>query len=203
MIATDKIRAGYDTIAARYVDERGSENTIGFLEQLEGRLDPESLILDLGCGGGVPVDRYLVERGHKVVGLDFSPAMLDLARRNVPRADYELRDMATLKQGDYTVDAMVSFFSIIHVDRRLHRDLLRTVRSFLPKGGLMLITMGNSDWEGEENFLGVQMAWSHFGRSANRALIEEAGFSILLEDTHPEGSSDDSDGHPVFLATAV
>ena len=203
MIATDKIRAGYDTIAACYVDERSPENSIRFLKQLEDRLDPGSLILNLGCGGGVPVDRYLVERDHKVVGLDISPVMLDLARRNVPSAEYELRDMATLKQGDYTVDAVVSFFSIIHVNRRLHGDLIRTVRSFLPKGGPMMITMGNTDWEGEEEFFGVQMAWSHFGRSANRAIIEEAGFSILREDTHPEGSLDDGDGHPIFLAIAV
>jgi cyclopropane fatty-acyl-phospholipid synthase-like methyltransferase len=203
MIETDKIRDGYNTIAARYVDERSPENSVRFLEQFENRLDPGSLILDLGCGGGVPVDGYLVERDHKVIGLDISPAMLDLARRNVPRAEYKLRDMATLKRDEYTVDAVVSFFSIIHVDRRLHGDLVRIVRSFLPKGGLMLITMGNTDWEGEEEFLGVQMAWSHFGRSANRTLIEEAGFSILLEDTHPEGSPDDGDGHPIFLATAV
>ena len=76
------------------------------------------------------------------------------------------------------------------------------LRSFLPKGGPMMITMGNTDWEGEEEFFGVQMAWSHFDRSVNRALMEEAGFSILLEDTHPEGFSDDGEGHPIFLAIA-
>ncbi|MEE8275179.1 MAG: class I SAM-dependent methyltransferase, partial [Alphaproteobacteria bacterium] len=86
--------------------------------------------------------------------------MLARARKNVPAAHYEKGDMAALKKGDYSVDAVVSFFSIIHVDRRLRRGLIRAVRSFLPRGGLIPATMGNSDWEGEEEFLGVQMACS-------------------------------------------
>ena len=203
MIATDKIRAGYDTIAARYVNERGPENSIRHLEQSADRLAAGSLILDLGCGGGIPVDGYLVERGHKVIGLDISQAMLDLAQQNVPGAEYRLCDMAALKPGDYLVDAVVSFFSIIHVDRRMHGELVRTVRSFLPKGGLIMATMGNADWEGEEEFLGVQMAWSHFDRSASRALIEDADFFILMEDTHPGEFPGDDHGHPIFLAIAV
>ena len=203
MIKSDRIRAAYDRIAARYVEERGHENSIRYLKRLDKLLNGGSTILDLGCGGGIPVDSYLVERGHKVIGLDISNAMLDLARRNVPDAEYRLCDMADLKEGEYSVDAVVSFFSIIHVDRRLHRQLFQHLRSYLPRGAPILVTMGESDWEGEEDFLGVPMAWSHFDRSANRALIADCGFSILYEDLHPGNSSGDDDWHPIFLARAV
>ena len=65
-----------------------------------------------------------------------------------------------------------------------------------------MITTGRTDWEGEEDFLGAQMAWSHFDQGTTRALIEEAGFAILLEDKHRDNLSGDGDWHPVFLAQA-
>ena len=110
--------------------ERGHENSIRYLEQIADRLAAGSLILDLGCGGGIPVDGYLVERGHKVIGLDISQAMLDLAQQNVPRAEYRLCDMAALKPGDYSVDAVVSFFpSFMWIDACMENSFAPCARS--------------------------------------------------------------------------
>ncbi len=83
--------------------------------------------------------------------------------------------------------------------------MIQGIRSHVPTlaFGLSLATMGNSDWEGEEEFLGVQMAWSHFDRSTNRTLIAEGGFSVLDEDLHPGNSPGGGDCHPIFLARAV
>jgi SAM-dependent methyltransferase len=46
-------------------------------------------VLDLGCGSGAAA-RVLVDAGYEVVGLDPSPAMLDLARGHVPEARFAL-----------------------------------------------------------------------------------------------------------------
>ncbi len=203
MLNTDRVRAGYDQIAARYAVERDRASSVPYLEELDGRLAADSLILDLGCGAGLPVDRWLIDHGHRVIGLDISDAMLTLARRNVPEASYQLRDMATLKEDEYSVDAVVSFFAMFHVDRRYHRDLLCRIRSYLQEGGLFLVTTGRSDWEGEEDFLGVQMLWSHFDKAANRELIKDRSFTVLFEGLHRGNSIGDKDWHPIFLARAV
>ena len=130
--------------------------------------------------------------------------MLDLARGNVPGADYRQRDMATLADGEFSVDAVVSFFAMFHLDRRRHCQLLRQIRSYLPIGGLFLVTTGRSDWEGEEDFLGVRMLWSHFVRATNRQLIAGNGMTIVFEDLHAGNPIDDKvTRHPVFLARAV
>jgi cyclopropane fatty-acyl-phospholipid synthase-like methyltransferase len=203
MLDTDRVRAGYDRIAARYAETRDQASSVPYLEKLEGRLAADSLILDLGCGAGLPVDRRLINHGHRVIGVDISDAMLTLARRNVPEASYRLRDMATLKQDEYSVDAVVSFFAMFHIDRRYHRDLLCGIRSYLQEGGLILVTTGRSDWEGEEDFLGVQMLWSHFDEAANGELIRNSGFTVLFEGLHRGNSIGDKDWHPIFLARAV
>jgi SAM-dependent methyltransferase len=45
----------------------------------------EGLVVDLGCGSGIWA-RELADAGHPVIGVDISPAMIDLARRRVPEA---------------------------------------------------------------------------------------------------------------------
>jgi SAM-dependent methyltransferase len=42
-------------------------------------------VVDLGCGSGVLL-RALCDRGYEAVGVDPSPAMLDLSRKNAPAA---------------------------------------------------------------------------------------------------------------------
>ncbi len=55
--------------------------------------DKEGAVLDLGSGTGI-MDRDLNAAGHEVVGIDFSPEMLALAKKNAPGAEYYLHDFA-------------------------------------------------------------------------------------------------------------
>ncbi|WP_433061427.1 class I SAM-dependent DNA methyltransferase [Dactylosporangium sp. CS-033363] len=48
----------------------------------------DGLVADLGCGSGV-LARALLDAGYDVLGVDLSPAMVDLARRNAPGARIE------------------------------------------------------------------------------------------------------------------
>lgn len=203
MLETGRVRAGYDQIAPRYAEERDQASSVPYLKTLNRRLATDSLVLDLGCGAGCPIDRWLTDRGHRVIGLDISDAMIALARRNVPEADYRVRDMSTLADSEYSVDAVVCFFAMFHIDRRHHRAFLSRIRSYLPPGGLMLITTGSSAWEGEEDFLGVPMAWSHFDRAENRRLIADSGFAVVFEDVHEGNAFGDEESHPIFLARAT
>jgi SAM-dependent methyltransferase len=192
----ETVRDGYDQVAERYLAERNQWESIPHLERLLDQLKPNARILDVGCGGGVPVDRYLVDKGHRVIGVDISPKQIDLASKNVPRAEFEVRDMQDLEEGDYEVDAVVSFYAIFHTPRQSHGKTLKTLASFLPQDGLLLVTMGAGEWEGEEDFHGTPMRWSHYGPEKNRQLIESAGFEVLSDEI------DDSGGerHQVLLA---
>jgi len=58
---------------------------LGVLPAAPGR------IADLGCGTGT-LSRLLVDEGYEVDGLDFSPAMIELARAKVPEARFTLGD---------------------------------------------------------------------------------------------------------------
>jgi SAM-dependent methyltransferase len=58
--------------------------------ELRGR---RGLVVDLGCGSGAGA-RILAEAGLEVLGIDSSPAMIELARRNAPGASFRVGSFA-------------------------------------------------------------------------------------------------------------
>jgi SAM-dependent methyltransferase len=65
-------------------------------------------VLDVGCGSG-RLARALTEEGYSVLGLDASPPMVELARRHVPAARFEVRSLPTGEAGALPdADAVVS-----------------------------------------------------------------------------------------------
>jgi ubiquinone/menaquinone biosynthesis C-methylase UbiE len=55
----------------------------------DGGLVRGARVLDVGCGSGL-LARRLVDAEFEVVGIDASPAMIDLARSSVPGADFRV-----------------------------------------------------------------------------------------------------------------
>lgn len=194
------VRAGYERAAESYRAGRNRFESQKYLERLLGHLPPPATILDVGCGSGDPIDRYLCHHGYRVLGIDISTRQIELAECLVPEGHFEVRNMLDLKPGDYEVDGIVSFYAIFHTPRVHHAQLLTNLASFLRPEGVMLITMGVDEHEGRETgFHGVEMYWSHFGAATNRKLVEAAGLKVLLDEIDINGD----ERHQVVLATSV
>ena len=135
----------------------------------------------------------------KVSGIDISEAQIELAKQSVPEAHYEVRDMSELKDSEFQVDAMVSFYAIFHTPREKHLELIKKFKSFLKPNGYLLITMGASEWEGkEDNFCGSEMYWSHYGAEKNIEITKNAGFEIEFSEVDTSGG----EKHLIILAKA-
>jgi SAM-dependent methyltransferase len=61
----------------------------GILEILERSGIRDGLVVDLGCGTGL-LARELIDAGYGVFGVDISEAMIEIARRRAPEAEFRV-----------------------------------------------------------------------------------------------------------------
>jgi SAM-dependent methyltransferase len=190
----DLVRNGYDQIAERYACwQCGSAVKAKYLATVERRVRSGGRVLDLGCGTGAHVTGRLAET-FRVVGVDSSARSIDIARLIVPEASFVVADIATVAFRPRAFDAVVAFFSLIHVPRGEHGHVMAAAREWLRPGGLLVTTMSaGPGGDGTGKFLGVDMYWSGWDSETNRGLVSDAGFSIVSAAEETE----DEDGTPV------
>jgi ubiquinone/menaquinone biosynthesis C-methylase UbiE len=107
--------AGWQQAAAQY-DATFARATTPFVEALldTAKVGAGMKMLDVCCGTGV-VTAAAARRGALVVGLDFSPAMLNQARQAHPQLQFDEGDAEALPYVDRGVDAVVSNFGVHHI----------------------------------------------------------------------------------------
>jgi SAM-dependent methyltransferase len=77
-------------------------------------ITPGARLLDVCTGPGFLADAALA-RGAEVIGLDFAEKAVEIARRNVPGAEFRQGDAQALPFDDDSFDAVVCGFGVIHV----------------------------------------------------------------------------------------
>lgn len=171
----------FDRIGERY-DEAfpHKDGQLAAGEWLCARLAPGSRVLDAGCGTGVPTAKQLVDAGHEVLGLDISEAMLDIARRSVPEAEFRSLDLADVQSELGTFDAVVAFFALLMLPRAEISDVLARLRAVLRPGGYFMLSMVEADLDDVPiNFLGSPVWVTGYLRDELRDVVEKAGFEVL------------------------
>ncbi|MFC5718901.1 class I SAM-dependent DNA methyltransferase [Streptomyces gamaensis] len=176
----------FDAIGDRY-DEAfpHKEGQLAAGARLAKSLPPNSRVLDVGCGTGLPTARQLTGAGHRVVGVDLSPGMLELARAHVPEAEFHLADLAELRDGRLGLfDGATAFFSLLMLPRAEIPHALRMLRSLLRPGGLLALSMVEADVDDfAMPFLGHTIRVSGYLREELRQVVREAGFEVAGEDS--------------------
>jgi cyclopropane fatty-acyl-phospholipid synthase-like methyltransferase len=189
-------RAPYDLIAEQWSRERGVS---GFREKryvdcFLGLIEPRAHVLDLGCGSGTPITRYLLDRGCRVTGVDSSPQMLRLARTSCPEVEFVAGDMTSLELTD-RYHGIVAWDSIFHVPKAQHRELFYSMREWLRPGAPVLLSLGGSEDEFTAPMFDVEFFYSGHSPDVSASLLREAGFAILLAEVDDSSSR----GHVVVL----
>ena len=138
---TVKTRQFFNAIAEDW-DELSQELLAGF--DLPARvldLAPENaLAVDLGCGTGYMLER-LLGKSRRVIGVDGSPQMLELARRRLApfkeRVSLRIGELEHLPLADREADFAVISMVLHHMEEP--ESVIRETRRVLAPGGSLLI----------------------------------------------------------------
>lgn len=196
----DLVRRGYDALSYHYRSDDADDGEYArWLVDLQGSLPVSGAVLDLGCGCGVPVARFLANAGYQVTGVDISDVQIERARRLVPAGTFVRADATRLDLPSASFDAVVCLYALIHMPLADQPRLIGRIATWLRPGGWLLATAGNGAWTGtEDNWLGgpATMWWSHADAATYRSWLQQAGLTITAEEFIPEGAG----GHALFWA---
>ncbi len=146
-LRTEEYRDDRRLRARAALHERFSTNPAGFHRWLFDQLDlpPAAAVLEIGCGPGAlwSANAARLPAGGRTVLADFSPGMVEAARRRLPAGGFlfEVADAEDLPHPARSFDVAVASHMLYHVpDRgRALRELARVLR---PDGCLYAATNG-------------------------------------------------------------
>jgi SAM-dependent methyltransferase len=188
----------YDALAPRWDAWSGAvvpDVREEWTRKIEAFVAPGERVVELGCGTGVPVGRFLAAR-YDYAGFDASPGMLAEARVAIPGAELTRADMHTVRLPPASLGAVFAFSSISHTRREQHAMLFAEIASWLRPGGVFIGNLHSRDNPDgiEDDWLGAgPMSWSGFDAATNLALLADAGFSVVesavIDHLEPEGET--------------
>lgn len=138
-------RASYDTVAGSYadltrhlLDETPEERAFlaSFAEMV--RAQGGGSVADVGCGPG-RITAHLRQLGVDAFGIDLSPGMIEVARREHPGLRFDLGSMTDLALADASVTGLVAWYSLIHVPDDEISQVFAHFRRVLRPGGPLLL----------------------------------------------------------------
>jgi ubiquinone/menaquinone biosynthesis C-methylase UbiE len=183
---TRPVRHAYQMIVNEYADKFSGElATNAFdrsvLDETLSSLRAGALVLDLGCGPG-QIAAYLDSPGMRVIGLDLTPAMLDLARTDHPGIPFVDGDVFALPLRPHSLDGIVAWYSLHNMPRTELPSALREIRRALhPEGALLIATHGGNggevvrtEWLGRQERVFI----TYYQPEVLKSVLVEFGFQV-------------------------
>lgn len=182
------VRRSYDAVAEEYAagfrDELAAKPLDrALLACVAEQADDDAPIVDLGCGPG-HVTAWLAGRGVTAVGIDLSPGMITLGRRDYPHVEFRVGDLLELPAADGEFGAAIAFYSIIHLDPgELPRAFAEIHRVLRPSGLFLVAFHIGAEVRHLDEWWGhiVDIDFRFFQPSEIAGAIERAGFQTEMQ----------------------
>jgi SAM-dependent methyltransferase len=178
----DAVRAfehtGWQRAAASYQDTF-AHATAQFVAPLldAAEVSPGQHLLDVACGPG-HVAAAAAARGARAQGLDFSAAMVGIARNTYPHIPVTEGDAEALPYSDSTFDAVVSSFGLHHVPRP--EAALAECRRVLMPGGRVAFTV----WAAPSENIAWSLVFDAIARHGDRSAADTPPPGLLNQPGH-------------------
>jgi SAM-dependent methyltransferase len=193
----DRVIDLYERHAQLFDRDRGrSLQERAWLDRFLANVPAGGTVLDVGCGMGEPIARYLIDRGFGIVGVDASASMIELCRARFPDSEWLVADMRELGLGR-RFDGILAWDSFFHLGMDDQRETVPRFGVHAQRGAPLMFTSGPAEGEAIGTWCDEPLYHASLGAAEYERLLITNGFSIrayVAEDAQ-------CGGHTVWLAT--
>lgn len=187
------LKSTYNKIAKEWTkDHEGQAWWTEGVNEYVSLLKPGFSILDVGCGSGLK-SKYLIEKGFKVTGIDFSEEMIKLCNENVPAGKFFVKDIAQPLELNTVSDGVFAQAILLHIPKKKISGVLANILEPLKTGGYLYVAVkeqpANKPDEEilKENDYGYKYErfFSYFTLDELKNILNRNGMQVVYEKITP------------------
>lgn len=181
----------YDATAKEYAQLVAGMFLKNEIEIFVSHLSKNSLILDLGCGSGRDA-KIFTEKGYRVIGIDLSKKLLEIAQRTAPKAEFRLMDILKLDFPDNYFDGIWAAGSLPHIPKKDIPAAITQIHRVLKKGRILFISLKEGEGEilkEDKRYKEIEKFWSFFKQEEIENYLKKENFRILSSDITKDENS--------------
>lgn len=165
----------------------------------------QARILDIGCGPG-NISRYLLKKrpDFQILGIDASPNMVALAKKNNPGARFQTMDVQDLNQLPGQFDGIISGFIIPYLSPSESAEFMQHCINLLVPGGVFYLSFveGNPDQSGfQVGSSGDRCFFYYHQKEALENQLSTHFQNLQNFSVAYQKSNGDSEWHTILMAT--
>jgi ubiquinone/menaquinone biosynthesis C-methylase UbiE len=186
-IVNEFIRNSYNKVAQKYYELfykelEGKEFDKRFLDEYLNLLNTNSIICSAGCGPCGHIEKYIYQKGFKIIGIDISEKCIEIAKSNNSAIQFEVGDFSKISFEDQYFDGLVSYYSIIDTPKIYLNKIFKEFHRVLKKNGFLFLVVKEGNTEGyEKEILGIEtkIYFSLFTEEEIKTYLESEGFETI------------------------
>jgi cyclopropane fatty-acyl-phospholipid synthase-like methyltransferase len=178
---SDDSASSYERHARAFLSARDRAATgTDVVERWARSMSPGTEVLEIGCGGGYPVTRVLVDAGLKLWAVDASPTLLSEFRARFPEIPVECARALECTYFGRKFAAVISIGLVFLLNAQEQAALIRRVSELIVPGGRFLFTAPLEKGTWADTTTGHECR--SLGREQYEGILVEAGFRVVATD---------------------
>jgi len=164
--------------AVKRANQPGTLMEAAWLDRFLGLLQRPSTVLDIGCGSGEPIARYLAEQGCKLTGVDSAPELIAICRDTLAQQEWCVADMRTLSLRR-TFNGILAWNSFFHLCPDDQRHMFSVFQTHAAPSTVLMFTTGPGFGEAIGTFEAEPLYHASLDGAEYRALLDKSGFAVV------------------------
>jgi ubiquinone/menaquinone biosynthesis C-methylase UbiE len=188
---TEELRAAHDVLAEFYADRLADalnrmpadRAVLGLFCDLTLAADLGTSVADVGCGTG-RLEPYLAARGLSPRGVDLSPGMIRVARRDHPGFAFDVADLRGLPFEDASMAGVVCWYSLMYLAPSARPAAFSELARVVKPGGYLVTAFKAGDSQvrrgGRGTGMGVEFDVYWLSPEEMECRMTDVGFAIVF-----------------------